>query len=203
MSMFSDVRDFHIAFGQLVSDIPTLPEESVRNLRQKLLAEEFQEYFDAELEDDLIEIADALGDILYIINGTKVSYGLGNRNDLDSEFSIKGGRPALPRSIDMREARKSAIKTKYDLYVYAEKSNDLGNISEALQALTDAVFACSYVYGIPLFKVFNEIHFSNMAKLVNGKVLKRPDGKVAKPQGWQPPNIASILFPNGEDQEVS
>jgi predicted HAD superfamily Cof-like phosphohydrolase len=32
-----------------------------------------------------------------------------------------------------------------------------------------------------------------MAKLVDGKVLRRADGKVMKPEGWQPPNLAQFL----------
>jgi predicted HAD superfamily Cof-like phosphohydrolase len=32
-----------------------------------------------------------------------------------------------------------------------------------------------------------------MAKLVDGKVIRRADGKVQKPEGWQPPDIKRIL----------
>ena len=54
-------------------------------------------------------------------------------------------------------------------------------------------------YGIPLDKVFTEVHRSNMAKLVDGKPLYREDGKVIKPSGWQPPNIKKIL----EDEKTT
>ena len=40
---------------------------------------------------------------------------------------------------------------------------------------------------------FNEVHRSNMAKLVDGKVIRRDDGKVLKPEGWQPPQLAQFL----------
>ena len=40
---------------------------------------------------------------------------------------------------------------------------------------------------------FNEVHRSNMAKLVDGKVIRREDGKVLKPEGWQPPQLAQFL----------
>jgi predicted HAD superfamily Cof-like phosphohydrolase len=59
----------------------------------------------------------------------------------------------------------------------------------------DNVFACGHIYSIPLVDIFKEVHRSNMAKLVDGKVLRRPDGKVQKPAGWTPPNIKAILFP--------
>jgi predicted HAD superfamily Cof-like phosphohydrolase len=40
---------------------------------------------------------------------------------------------------------------------------------------------------------FNEVHRSNMAKLVDGKAIRREDGKVLKPEGWQPPQLAQFL----------
>ncbi|RYF06923.1 MAG: hypothetical protein EOO77_26315 [Oxalobacteraceae bacterium] len=48
----------------------------MRKLRSDLLEEEFNEYLDGEKNNDLVEIADALADIIYIAYGTGVSYGL-------------------------------------------------------------------------------------------------------------------------------
>jgi predicted HAD superfamily Cof-like phosphohydrolase len=121
MSFYTDVRDFHQAFGQRIGEKPELPDIEERKLRIKLLDEEVFEYTDAEYADDLVEIADALADIIYIACGTAVSYG------------------------------------------------------------------------IPLDDVFAEVHRSNMAKLVDGKVIRREDGKVQKPEGWTPPDIRSVL----------
>jgi predicted HAD superfamily Cof-like phosphohydrolase len=121
MSYFTDVKDFQEAFGQRVGVKPELPELQERALRMNLIVEEFEEYMDAEENDDLVEIADALADIIYIACGTAVSYG------------------------------------------------------------------------IPLDRIFDEVHSSNMAKLVDGKVIRREDGKIQKPEGWQPPNIEKII----------
>jgi predicted HAD superfamily Cof-like phosphohydrolase len=121
MTMFTDVLDFHKAFGQRIGEKPYLPNSEERTLRMKLLAEEMYEYTVAENENDIIEIADALADIIYIACGTAASYG------------------------------------------------------------------------IPLDKVFEEVHRSNMAKLVDGKPIYREDGKVLKPEGWTPPDIDGVL----------
>ena len=40
---------------------------------------------------------------------------------------------------------------------------------------------------------FAEVHRSNMAKLVDGKVLRREDGKVMKPENWLPPNLSQFI----------
>jgi predicted HAD superfamily Cof-like phosphohydrolase len=55
---------------------PELPDFATRKLRKKLLREEYNEYLDGEDNDDLVEIADALCDILYIVYGTGITYGL-------------------------------------------------------------------------------------------------------------------------------
>ena len=120
-SYFTDVRDFHQAFGQRIGDKPEFPNDDERKLRVKLLKEEVWEYMDGESFNDLVEVADALADIIYIACGTAVSYG------------------------------------------------------------------------IPLDDVFDEVHRSNMAKLVDGKVIRREDGKIQKPEGWTAPDIRSIL----------
>ena len=70
------VREFHEAFNLPVGSRPNLPTHDVRTLRQNLLREEFTEYMDAEHTDDIVEIADALADIIYIACGTAVAYGI-------------------------------------------------------------------------------------------------------------------------------
>lgn len=71
------VQEFHETYGVPVSPKPTaaLSEEEVQ-LRYKLLEEENSEYLEAALKGDLVEVADALGDALYILCGTMLSHGL-------------------------------------------------------------------------------------------------------------------------------
>lgn len=71
------VTAFHQAFGLNVSTNPTvdLPKE-IKKLRYNLMKEENEEYLEAIKNDDLVEVADALGDMLYILCGTIISHGL-------------------------------------------------------------------------------------------------------------------------------
>lgn len=75
-NFFTDVKEFHTAFGQRIGEKPELPSKEERELRKNLLAEEYTEYVVAEYRHDLVEIADALADIIYIACGTAVSYGI-------------------------------------------------------------------------------------------------------------------------------
>lgn len=71
------VKQFHETFGlsvneKLTADIP----KELGLLRYKLMREENEEYLEAVQNGDLIEIADACGDMLYILCGTLISHGL-------------------------------------------------------------------------------------------------------------------------------
>mgnify|MGYP001329391545 FL=1 len=53
--------------------------DKIKELRFKLMEEENLEYLKATKENDIVEIADALGDMLYILCGTIISHGLQNK----------------------------------------------------------------------------------------------------------------------------
>lgn len=71
------VREFHDRFG--IPNAPSLqavlPQKTVE-LRHRLMAEETEEYLEAAMSGDAVEIADALGDQLYILCGTILSHGM-------------------------------------------------------------------------------------------------------------------------------
>lgn len=134
------VREFHERFDTTVSNAPNFPGADVMFLRCNLIREELQElegsifgmnllmaegyneWFGRTADDVMVEIADALGDLLYVVYGTAVSCG-----------------------IDMEP-------------------------------------------------IFNEIHRSNMTKVpADGKIVYREDGKVIKPDTYDPPRLESIL----------
>ncbi len=71
------VRDFHEAFGieNAKEHVAELDKDNIL-LRYKLMREENEEYLEAAQNGDLVEIADALGDMLYILCGTILKHGL-------------------------------------------------------------------------------------------------------------------------------
>ena len=71
------VRKFHNAFGIQNLDKPNSNlSKEVFLLRHRLMHEENEEYLEACKNGDLVEIADALGDMMYILCGTILSHGL-------------------------------------------------------------------------------------------------------------------------------
>ena len=71
------VRQFHTAFGLGMKEEPTADLGLAKNtLRFNLMKEENEEYLEAANNNDLVEVADALGDMLYILCGTIIEHGM-------------------------------------------------------------------------------------------------------------------------------
>ena len=71
------VAEFHKAYGLGMKDAPTAELGINKNLlRYKLMREENEEYLEAANNNDLVEVADALGDMLYILCGTIIEHGM-------------------------------------------------------------------------------------------------------------------------------
>jgi predicted HAD superfamily Cof-like phosphohydrolase len=75
--LLEHVKIFHKAFGLDVSEVQKADLGLDKNmLRYKLMREENEEYLEAASQGDLVEVADALGDMLYILCGTIISHGM-------------------------------------------------------------------------------------------------------------------------------
>ena len=82
MSNFSKVGTFMKTFGQEVKTKPSLSTEKINKLRIDLIKEELEELTEAMNNKDLLEVADALTDILYVTYGAGHAFGI----DLDQCF---------------------------------------------------------------------------------------------------------------------
>ena len=82
MSNFSKVGIFMKTFGQEVKDKPSFSTDKINKLRIDLIKEELEELTEAMKNKDLLEVADALTDILYVAYGAGHAFGI----DLDKCF---------------------------------------------------------------------------------------------------------------------
>ena len=114
--------------------------------------------------------------------------------DFHKSFNLRVGQaPTIPEDSSERFLRMNLLEEEFNEYIDAEQKLDIVGIADALADVIYIACGTAVSYGIPLDKVFEEVHRSNMAKLVDGKPIYREDGKVLKPAGWQPPNIEKIL----------
>tara|TARA_Y100000389_G_C17167906_1_gene367653 strand:- start:231 stop:605 length:375 start_codon:yes stop_codon:yes gene_type:complete len=76
MTNFESVRKFMETFGQEIKEKAEFPNEKISSLRYDLIREELEELKDAIEKKDIVEIADALTDILYVTYGAGHAFGI-------------------------------------------------------------------------------------------------------------------------------
>jgi len=75
----NQVAEFHRTFNAPILDIPQIPSEQRCELRVSLLQEELNELSQAIKDNDIVEIADALADLQYVLSGAVLEFGLGDK----------------------------------------------------------------------------------------------------------------------------
>lgn len=96
------VKKFHSAFGLGINEKPVADLGQAKNLlRFNLMKEENEEYLEAASNNDLTEVADALGDMLYILCGTIIEHGMQHKieevfDEIQSSNMSKLGEDGKP-----------------------------------------------------------------------------------------------------------
>lgn len=86
------------------------------------------------------------------------------------------------------------ITEEYKELVEAYLNKDIVEIADACRDLIWVIEGLEHTLNIPQQEVWDEVARSNLQKIgTDGKVHKREDGKVLKPEGWTPPDIKSLF----------
>lgn len=130
----NQVAEFHRTFKHPILEDPAIPSKERCELRVSLIAEELDELRQAIADKDIVEIADALCDIQYVLSGAVLEFGLGDQfADLFNEVQ----RSNMSKACDTEEeaiqtvkhyARKDGTKAYYNeedgkFLVYREGDN--------------------------------------------------------------------------------
>lgn len=75
----TSVAEFHKTFKHPILPTPTIPDEQRCKLRVSLIAEELKELEEAIADNDLVEVADALCDIQYVLSGAVLEFGMAEK----------------------------------------------------------------------------------------------------------------------------
>jgi predicted HAD superfamily Cof-like phosphohydrolase len=101
--------------------------------------------------------------------------------------------------------RYELIREELQEFAEATRQRDVVATADALGDLLYVVFGAAVTYGIDLEPVFAEIHRSNLSKLEEGEVLRRPDGKILKGCDYSPPELYPVItrqVVNGQRREA-
>jgi predicted HAD superfamily Cof-like phosphohydrolase len=121
LDSLNQVAQFHKTFGAPILAEPTIPSKERCGLRVSLLAEELDELKEAIAANDLVEIADALCDLQYVLSGAVLEFGLGEKFvDLFNE---------VQRS-NMSKACQSLEEAEYTVKFYQDKDGTEAEIKE-------------------------------------------------------------------------
>ena len=118
MSNFLKVKEFMATFGQEVKTKSRFPNKDIVNLRIKLIEEELEELKEAIKEKDLLEVADALTDILYVTYGAGHAFGINLDacfNEVQNSNMSKLGNDGKPIYNDQGKVMKGPNYYKPDL----------------------------------------------------------------------------------------
>jgi len=118
MTNFQKVKTFMETFGQEVKSKPSFSSEKINNLRYSLIKEELEELKQAIEKKDLLEVADALTDILYVTYGAGHSFGINLDacfNEVQNSNMSKLGRDGIPIYNESGKVMKGPNYYKPDL----------------------------------------------------------------------------------------
>ncbi|WP_424961251.1 hypothetical protein [Ekhidna sp.] len=117
----NQVADFHKTFRHPILESPQIPSADRCKLRVSLIAEELKELQEAIDDNDLVEIADALCDIQYVLSGAVLEFGLGEKfKELFEEVQ----RSNMSKACETEEEAQKTVeyyKNEKDTAGYYEK----------------------------------------------------------------------------------
>jgi len=111
LNSLNQVADFHRTFKHPVVDEPAIPSPERCRLRVSLIAEELKELQEAIDANDLVEVADALCDIQYVLSGAVLEFGLGEKFP---ELFDEVQRSNMSKACRSREEAEATMKHYYE-----------------------------------------------------------------------------------------
>ena len=120
----SSVAAFHRLFRAPILASPTIPSADRCKLRVSLLKEEVQELADAIKDNDLVEIADALADIQYVLSGAVLEFGMGGIFKTLFDDVQRSNMSKACKTLEEAEATRAHYKETKDTESYVQQISD-------------------------------------------------------------------------------
>ena len=112
---------------------------------------------------------------------------------LMAPFIIVGTGVVLGLTLGIMNLMLGIVMGMVSLFGMGQDELDKAALTKELADLLYVVYGAAVTFGLPLDVVFNRVHASNMSKLLDGKPLKRQDGKVLKGPNYQPPKLDDLF----------
>lgn len=119
----NSVAEFHKTFKHPILPSPQIPSEDRCRLRVSLIAEELKELEEAIAAQDLVEVADALADIQYVLSGAILEFGLGGKFKALFDEVQRSNMSKTCKTMEEAEATRIHYKQKDGTESYIEESD--------------------------------------------------------------------------------
>ncbi len=121
----TDVGEFHDTFDLPRLSVPTIPAAERCTLRVNLLQEELNELKDAITDGDIVEIADALADLQYVLSGAVLEFGLADRfKDLFDEVHRSNMSKTCKTEEEAKATQEHYLSTKNTTSYIVERAGE-------------------------------------------------------------------------------
>lgn len=203
------VREFHQVFGHPAPAFPTDLSPETLELRMKLVDEEADEMAEAWNAGNLVEVADAVIDSLYVTYGWVVCLGMVDSFEEDAVPRLT--EVVLP-TLEVDHSIKLLLSSLHSCRATLRQLVSISTtqtalpqprtaIRNSLERYSKLLYCLLVEIGLPADVLFEEVHASNMSKLgADGKPVYREDGKILKGPNFREPNLARIIY--GEDHHA-
>ena len=125
LDALNQVAAFHRTFKHPILSEPTIPAKKRCDLRVSLIAEELKELQEAIDDNDLVEIADALCDIQYVLSGAVLEFGLGDKFKTLFDEVQRSNMSKTCASLEEAEATVTHYKKTKDTDSYIVQEGDV------------------------------------------------------------------------------
>jgi len=115
------------------------------------------------------------------------------------EFHVAFDLPINDATRTLNKLRADLIREEAEETAEAVESGDLEHMAKELADLAYVVYGAALTLGIDLDVAIAAVHASNMSKLVDGRPVMRPDGKVLKGPNYAPPDMRAAVRALRED----
>jgi predicted HAD superfamily Cof-like phosphohydrolase len=131
-----------------------------------------------------------------------VEYVLKSNFEKVQEFHRAFGHPGPDKLIENPSLELIALRIRLIreewvelLQEFESQPYDMAKVSKEMADLLYVIYGAADVFGIPIDRVFEEVHDSNMSKLgADGKPVYREDGKFMKGPNYRPADIRKVLY---------
>jgi predicted HAD superfamily Cof-like phosphohydrolase len=166
---YDKVYQFHKTFGIIISHTPcvdVLHDDRRVSLRLRLINEEYEEFCHALHEHNLVEMIDALADLLYVIYGTCISFGL----QIEQQYPQVKNLESINRNDHFFTNNclqfVSQMKAEITTLQNAMLSFSFSETCDTLKRMLWMTYHCGYsIMHVDLSVAFDIVHQSNMSKL--------------------------------------